>query len=278
MKKALLFGFLMLLTGLILWAMINSELLTPADELAASVDHENFSWFTCSGCGKLFMAEVTTMKGNCPYCQFQLMLVTEDRRLMGRSTDENDFIWFFSPACGKVFFAYETKEAGACPYCNEAIELAAPRIADLEGPASNRLATWSKAHFGKLLFGVLGLFAASVTGIYLLLERRIILSFEPVDGAVSEMTNIELSRRQVRKKKLTMGDGTEDDIVLRNPSLKDFHYVLSFVRVGGKTHAYLHHGLNKPIWVNKKPEYNPRLKNHDKIELADIMFEVHTQE
>lgn len=278
MKKALVFGCLVLVTWLALWMMINSELLTPTDDLAAGVDRENFSWFTCSGCGKLFMAEATTMKGSCPYCKFQLMLITEDKRLMGQSVDEDDFIWFFSPACGKIFFAYETNKIGSCPYCEEQIELSAPLVADLEGPASNRLVTWSKAHSGKLLFGVLIIFAASLTGIYFLLERQIVLSFEPVNRAGSEPANIELSRRQIRKKQITIGDGNDDDIELKIPSLKDFHYVLSFVRVGGKLHAYLHHGLNKPIRVNEKPEYNPRLKNHDKIELGDIMFEVHTRE
>jgi DNA-directed RNA polymerase subunit RPC12/RpoP len=279
MKKALFFGILMIAVGFILWRMIASEFFNPAEELAAGVNRENFSWFTCSSCGKLFMAEVTTLKGRCPYCNTQMMLVTEDRRVMGRSVDESEFIWFFSPQCGKVFFAYNTGNLGTCPYCGESIELTAPLIADLkEESAAADLRVWAKAHASGLLFGALAVLVVSLTCIYLLLERRVMLSLEPVGNAVSENARIELSKRQIRKKQLTLGNEEDSDVILSDPSMKGHRYVLSFVRVGGKMHAYLHHGSNKPIKVNQKPEYNPRLKDSDEVTLGDVVFKVHTRD
>jgi predicted component of type VI protein secretion system len=68
------------------------------------------------------------------------------------------------------------------------------------------------------------------------------------------------------------------DIVLEAPSLKDIYCILSFVRVGGKTHAYLRHRSNEPVWINDKPQYNAQLKDHDKVRIGDVVFEVHTRD
>lgn len=273
MKKAVVFGLLILVTGFFLWQMIIGVFFNPAEDLAAGIDKEDFDWFTCASCGRLFMAEVTTRKGYCPYCKFQMMLITEDKRVFGRGAGESEFIWFFSPQCGKVFFAFATEQPGACPYCAEPLDLAAPFVA-VAANGSNPL----RAYAGKLFWGSLGLFAISIAGIYILLENRTVLSLEPIEGAVSKETKIVLSKWQTRKKKLTLGGAPDDDIVLNEPSLKDVRCVLSFVRVGGKTHAYLSRGSNKPILVNEKPEYNPRLHNHDKIKLGDVVFEVNTRD
>ncbi|MBI4831579.1 MAG: hypothetical protein HY801_08505 [Candidatus Lindowbacteria bacterium] len=199
------------------------------------------------------MAEATTRKGSCPYCGFQMMLVTEDKKVVGAGADDADFIWFFSPACKKLFFAYQTHKMGKCPYCGEAIDLTAPAtIEHLKQPS--RIATLLKANFGKLLMAALGLFAVSIAGIYILLENRVILSLEPVEGALSEAARINLSRRLIKKKRLTLGGSTDDDIVVRDPSLKNTKCTFSFVRVGG------------------------RIKNHDKVRIGDTVFEVHAQE
>ena len=280
MIKAVVFGLLILLIGFVLWQLIVGEFFNPAEELAVAVNKENFDWFSCSSCGKLFMAEVTTRKGYCPYCKFQMMLVTEDKRVLAKSVNKSDFICFFSPKCGRVFFAYETKQMGICPYCAEPVDLTAPRTTVPEGPSSvpARLAAWTKANSGKLLLGSMGLFIVSVAVIYLLIENRTVLSLRSIEGAVSEEANIKLSKWQTRKKRLTLGDTEDDDIVLPEPSLKDIHYVLSFVRVGGKTHAYLSRSPDQPILINEKKQYNPRLHDHDIIKLGDVVFEVNTKD
>jgi len=90
--------------------------------------------------------------------------------------------------------------------------------------------------------------------------------------------NIDLSKWRARKKQLTLGDGENDDIILNHPSLKGVRGVLSFVRVGGKTRAYLSRSSHEPILINEKREYNPRLRDHDKIQLGDILFEVSTRD
>ena len=153
MKKSVVFGLLILVTGFFLWQMIIGVFFNPAENLSVGIDKEDFDWFTCASCGRLFMAEVTTRKGYCPYCKFQMMLVTEDRRVSGRSSDESKFIWFFSPRCGKVFFAFETERPGACPYCAEPLDLASPLVA-VAANGSNPL----RAHAGKLFWGSLGRF------------------------------------------------------------------------------------------------------------------------
>jgi len=107
----------MLVVGFLLWQLVAGEFFNPAEKLAVEADKENFDWFICSSCARLFMAEVTTRKGYCPYCKFQMMLVTEDKRVFGKSADESEFAWFFSPECGNVFFAYAIEEMGVCPYC-----------------------------------------------------------------------------------------------------------------------------------------------------------------
>lgn len=266
----------MLVIGFVLWQMIAGGFFEPAEKLAAQVDKENFTWLTCPSCGKLFMVEETTKRGYCPYCKFEMML-SEDKKVMGGSADEGEFIWFFSPNCGKLFFAFETKKMGKCPYCGEPISLTAPPTKDLEEDP-HHLVALVKNHAGKLLVGALVLFAGSIAGIYVLLENRVVLSLNPIEGALSEDAKIELSQRQVKKKKLTLSDSAAADIVLEAPSLKDIYCILSFVRVGGKTHAYLRHRSNEPVWVNDKPEYNAQLKDHDKVRIGDVVFEVHARD
>lgn len=277
MKKPVVFGLLILLIGFILWRMVDKELLNPSEGLSVQVDKENFEWFTCSSCRELFMAEATTRKGYCPYCDFQMMLVSETKRVFGNNADESGFIWFLSPNCGKLFLAYETGETGVCPYCNEAIALNVPPSIDLE-ESPTMLAAWTRAHAKGLLAGALGVFAFSMAGIFLLRERQIMLSLMPVDEADSHGRKIELSRHQARKKKLTLAGNGEADVVLESPSPNDIHFILSFVRVGKKTHSYLRHGSNKAVEINEKLEYNPRLKDHDKVTLGDIVYEVYTRE
>ena len=276
MKKAVVCGFLFLAIGFVLWQVIAGEFINPAEELSTRINKENFEWFKCPACGDLFMAEVTTRKGYCPYCQSQLMLVTEAKRVVGTSVDESQFFWFFSPECGNVFFACQTDKMGKCPYCGELLDLTAPEATDLEHPP--QLVAWTKFNFGKLLLGTFGIFAISVAGIYFLLERRTMLSFKPVEGPVPVTMKIELSKWMARKKKVTLGDTPDNDIVLKDPSLKDTNCVLSFVRVGGKLHAYLSQGSNKPVWINEKLQYNPRLHDQDKVKLGDVIFEVKARE
>lgn len=277
MKKAVVAGLLMLAIGFVLWKMIAGEFFNPTDNLAAKINKENFTWLICPNCGKVFMVEETTKRGYCPYCKFEMML-TEDKKVLGRSVDGGEFIWFFSPACGKVFFAFETKEMGNCPYCGEPISLTAPPTKDLE-EAPHPLVALTKTHSGKIILVALGLFIGSIAGIYVLLESRVVLSLNPIEGTLSEGAKIELSQRQAKKKKkLTLGDSASEDIVLKDPSLKDIHYILSFVRVGGKTHAYLRQRSNQPVWVNDKPQYNAHLKDHDKVRIGDVVFEVHTRD
>lgn len=278
MKKAVIFGLLILGIGFILWQIIVGEISTPVEDLGMKVNKENFDWFTCPSCGELFMAEATTRKGHCPYCGSQMMLVSEAKRVLGTSVDEDEFVCFLSPGCRKVFFAYETQEMGKCPYCGEALDLTAP-VTTVHGEESPpQLLAWTRSNFGALLTGIMGLFVASVAGIYIILQSRTILSLRPVEGAVSKKTKIELSKWKTRKKKITLGNKPNDDIILKDPSLKDVHCVLSFVRVGGKTHAYLSRSANQPIWVNEKPQYNPRLHDRDKVKLGDVIFEVSTRE
>ncbi|MBI5114924.1 FHA domain-containing protein [Candidatus Poribacteria bacterium] len=277
MKKAFVFGLLMLIIGFVLWRMIAGGFFDPSRKVVAGVSKENFSWFTCANCGKLFMAEATTRKGNCPYCGFQMMLVTEDKKVMGAGADDSDFVWFFSPACKKLFFAYQTHELGKCPYCGESIDLTAPATIDLQQPPP-RLISMLRANMGKLFLGVMGVLAASIAGIYIFLENRVIMSLEPIQGARSGKERIDLSKRLIKRKRLTLGASTNDDIVIRDPSLKGAQCSFSFVHVGGKTHAYLHGKSNQPISVNDKLQYNPQLKNHDKVRIGDIVFEVHAHE
>jgi DNA-directed RNA polymerase subunit RPC12/RpoP len=277
MKKAVVFGILMLATGFILWQLVEKEFVNPAEELVTKVDKENFKWFTCSGCGNLFMAEATTRKGYCPYCGLQTMLVTETKRVVGTSVDESEFVCFFSPECGKVFFAYETGEMGTCPYCGEAVSLVAPETIGPERRPPEVIA-WAEAHFGGLVAGISGLLVATFAVLYIVLQSRIILSLTPVAGPASERTKIDLSKWKTRKKKITVGDAPDSDIVLEDPSLKDTRCTLSFVRVGGTVHAYLSRSGNQPVWINEKPQYNPRLHNRDKVKLGDIIFEVKTRE
>jgi DNA-directed RNA polymerase subunit RPC12/RpoP len=273
-KKAVVAGLLVLAVGFLLWRMIVGESYRPSEQLVAGIDREHFDWFTCPSCNRLFMAEATTRKGYCPYCNFQLMLVTEDKKLVGTSVNEREFIWFFSPKCGRVFFAYETGEAGVCPYCRESIVLTAPPSTDLEEAPLPAVA-WLRDHSRWILAGSVGLFIASLAGIFVALERQIVLTLEPVEGTLWKEARIALSRRQTRGKKLVVGDTADADIVLKNLLPGDVHYELSFVRVGGKTHSYLHHGSNRPIYVNGQPQYNPRLKDHDKVRIGEAVFEVH---
>jgi len=275
--KAFVFGLLMLVVGFLLWQLVAGEFFNPAEKLAVEADKENFDWFICSSCARLFMAEVTTRKGYCPYCKFQMMLVTEDKRVFGKSADESEFAWFFSPECGNVFFAYAIEEMGVCPYCAEPLDLTVPRSSVAEDAGSVPL-RWVKANIGMLLLACVAVFAVSIAGIYVLLERRTVLSLRPIDGTVSEEVNIDLSKWRARKKQLTLGDGENDDIILNHPSLKGVRCVLSFVRVGGKTRAYLSRSSHEPILINEKCEYNPRLRDHDKIQLGDILFEVSTRD
>ncbi len=278
MKKAVVFGLLLVGICFILWHIIAGEISTPVEDLAMKVDKENFEWFTCPSCGELFFAEATTRKGSCPYCGSQMMLVSEVERVIGRSVDESKFVCFFSPKCKKVFFAYETQETGKCPYCAEVLELIAPVTAVHDEESDSLLLAWTESNFGAFLTGIMGLFVASVAGIYVIMQSRTILSLKPVEGVVSEKTKIELSKWKTRKKKITLGDNPDNDIILKDPSLKDVHCILSFVRVGGKTHAYLRRTTNQPIWINEKPEYNARLHDHDKVKLGEVIFEVSTKE
>lgn len=275
MKKAFIAGVLILAIGFVLWQMISKELARPTDEVAARIEKERMTWFTCSSCRRMFMAEETTKKGYCPYCSFETMLV-KDKKVVGKSVAQDGFVWFLSPNCGKLFLAYETKTTGKCPYCGEAIELTAPHTADLrvEPP---RIVALIQPHAGKLFVAAIALFLVSTAGIYVLLQSRVVLSLEPIEGAVSEEAGITLSRRQVKKKKLTLANSPDADIVVKDPALSNARCVLSFVRVGGKTHTYLRHTTNQPVWVNEKLQYNPQLKDNDKIRIGNIIFEVHTR-
>ena len=257
--------------------MVASEFVNPSDNLAIQKDKENFEWFACSDCGELFMAEATTRKGYCPYCNFQMMLGVEAKRVLAKSADKSEFAWFFSPACGNVFFANDTGRMGTCPYCDEAIDLTAPVSTDLDEPPT-KVAAWVRARAKGLLAGAAVVFVSSMAGFYILRERQLILSLTPIDKSASRDMKIELSRHQARKKKLTLGNGEGADVVLKNPSLKDLQFILSFVRVGGKTHSYLQHGRNQTIQVNEEEEYNPRLKDHDRVKLGDVLYEIYVRE
>jgi len=267
----------MLTVGFILWLMVAAEFSNPADTLAVRGDKENFEWFSCPTCGELFMAEATTKKGYCPYCRSQVILVTETKRVVGAGVDESKFAWFLSSKCGNVFFARETHEMGACPYCNEPIELNVPVSTDLEQPLPPFI-VWTKTHGKGLLATTLAVFAISMTGLYLLRERQIMLALCPIDETVSNNTKIELTRHQLKKKKVTISDKEGSDIVVKDPALKDLQLIMSFVRVGRRTHSYLHQKSNLAIQVNNKPEYNPRLKDHDKVQLGNVVFEVFARE
>jgi DNA-directed RNA polymerase subunit RPC12/RpoP len=274
-KKAVVFGLLMLAVTCVFWLTIAREFFNPAEEIKVAADKENLTWFMCSDCRQIFMAEETTKKGYCAYCGSTMMLTTEDKRAFSRSANEEKFGWFFSPSCGKLFFAYETRDVGNCPHCGELIDLTlSPEAPPEEAPPV--LVATVKTHAGKLLAAAIGLFVVSVSGIYILLQKQVVLTLQPVEGTPSEETRIKLSRKQTKKKKLTLGNSTDDDILLKDASLDDIHYLFSFVRVGGKTYAYLSRGSNKPILVNDKPEYNPKLKDHDKVKIGDRVFEVHT--
>ena len=267
----------MLVVGFFLWRMVAAEFSDPSDTLAVRGDKENFEWFSCSHCSELFMAEATTKKGHCPYCQTQMMLETESKRVFGQGADESEFVWYFSAECGNVFFALDTQGMGTCPYCSEPIELTAPVSTDLEQSPPQVIA-WARTHARGLFATMLGVFAISMTGYYILREKQVMLSLRPVDEAVSNEMKIELTRHQLRKKELTLAGKEGADIVLRNPALRDLQLILSFVRVGGKTHSYLHPRSNRAIQVNEKPVFNPRLKDHDKVQLGDIVFEVYARE
>ena len=277
MKKAVIFGLLILAVGFFLWRMIASEFSSPSVNLAVQRNTESFEWFLCSSCDKVFMAEATTKKGHCPYCQIQMMLVTESKRISGKASDESEFVWFFSPECGNIFLADDTQQMGVCPYCNEPIELIAPVSTDLQEPPPQLIA-WVSAYATVLFVVALGVFSVSITGYYVLRERQVMLSLNPIDTAVASDSTIELSRHQIRKKELTISGKEDADIVLKNPALRDLQLILSFVRVGGRTHSYLHQKSNRAIQVNDKPEYNPRLKDHDKVRLGDVVFEVYARE
>jgi DNA-directed RNA polymerase subunit RPC12/RpoP len=257
--------------------MVAAEFSKPSDDLAVQRDTENFEWFLCSNCNKVFMAEATTKKGHCPYCQYQMMLETESKRISGKGSDESEFICFFSPECGNIFFANDTQQMGTCPYCREPIDLTAPVSTDLEQPPPKLLA-WVGNHAKGLFAIALGVFAVSMTGFYFLRERQVMLSLSPIDTAASEDSTIELSRHHLRKKELFLSGKEDADIVLKNPALRDLQLILSFVRVGGKTHSYLHQKSNHAIQVNDRPEFNPRLKDHDKVQLGDVVFEVYARE
>ncbi|RJP26415.1 MAG: hypothetical protein C4520_00610 [Candidatus Abyssobacteria bacterium SURF_5] len=272
-KKGIIAGLLLLGTGIFFWTMIAGEIFNPAEKVAVKVDKENFDWFTCPSCSTLFVAEATAKQGMCPYCGFPMMLGIEQKRVLGTSVDESQFVSFFSPACNRVFFAYHTGEIGKCPYCGEPIALIVPEtIEPEESPPA--LVAFVKANFRFLVLAIGLVIGTSVAGAYLLLQRRVILSLEPIAGTVAEEAKIELSKRQVKKKLLTLGPSPTADINIKHPSL-DFNCTLSFVRVGGNMHAYLRRDSNLPIWVNDKPEYNAQLKDHDKVKLGDIIFEVH---
>jgi DNA-directed RNA polymerase subunit RPC12/RpoP len=277
LKKPIIFGLLMLAVVFFLWRVVATQFSDPSDTLAVRGDKENLEWFSCSNCSELFMAEATTKKGHCPYCQFQMMLETESKRVLGKGVDESEFVWFLSDECGNVFFAHETQKMGSCPYCKEPIELTTPISTDLE-QSPPQAVTWARVHGKELLAIALGVFAISMTGFYILRERQIMLSLSPIDETLSSEMKIELTRHQLRKKELTLAGNEGADIVLRNPALRDLQLILSFVRVGGKTHSYLHPRSNLTLQVNEKPVYNPRLKDHDKVQLGDIVFEVFARE
>ncbi len=277
--KAVILGALMLLVGFLLWRLIAAELVNPAKELAVAVDKEDFAWFACSSCGKTFMGQATTRKGYCPYCKFQMMLATEDKRVLGEGTNDQDYAWFFSRECGNLFFARDTGRMGVCPYCAEPLDLTAPKTTvamDSSRPA--RVVAWTRANFRGLLAGALAIFVVSVGAIYFLIETRTILSLRPVEGAVSQGAGIEFSRWQSRKKTITIGNAQNNDVVLTEPSLGGVRYVVSFVRVGGKTRAYLSRSQNRPITINEESQYNPRLQDHDKVRLGNAVFEVSTRD
>ncbi|RJP64436.1 MAG: hypothetical protein C4532_19280 [Candidatus Abyssobacteria bacterium SURF_17] len=273
MKKAFVAGLLILAIGFVLWQLITRELSHPTDQMAVRIDKERMIWFACPSCNKMFMAEETTKKGYCPYCSFETILVG-DKKVLGKSSEGSGFVWFFSPNCGKFFLAYETKQAGKCPYCGEVIDLTAPPTTDLQTEPAPVVAL-IQPHAKKLLAAAIALFIISIAGIYVLLESRVVLSLKPIAGAASEEASIALSRRQVKKKKLTLGNAPDADIVVNDPALSNARCVLSFVRVGGKTHAYLRYTTNQPVWVNEKFQYNPHLKDHDKVKIGNIIFEVH---
>jgi DNA-directed RNA polymerase subunit RPC12/RpoP len=274
LKKGLVFGFLLLITGFFLWRLVAGGFSNPVTDVAATVAKENFAWFTCPSCSMLFMAEETTRKGQCPYCGSTMMLGIEAKRIIGTSVDESQFSSFLSPACNKLFFAYQTNEVGRCPYCGEPIELTGRPTIDLQESPPGPL-IFAKAHMGILLMTLIALFGVSLAGVYVVRGNRVILSLVQMEEAQAKGRKIELSRRKIKKKQLTLGPSTSDDISIDHPSLKDFHCILSFVRVGGNTHAYLRRSSNLPIVVNGKPQYNAQLKDHDKIRLGDILFEVH---
>jgi DNA-directed RNA polymerase subunit RPC12/RpoP len=277
LKKALVLAFLMLLMGFALWRLVAGELSSPAEDIAKVMDEENFAWFDCSSCGNLFMAEATTRKGYCPYCKFQMMLVTEDKRVMGKRAGGDDFKWFFSHECGNIFFAHASERVGSCPYCAEPVDLSiteTPVVANA-GSVPLQLAAWTRAHSGKLVLGAFALIAVSIAGICLVIENRIVLSLNPIEGAVSQVARIELSKRQAKKKKLTMGSLQGDDIFLAETLLHGARYVFSFVQVGGKIRAYLSRSQeDQPVLINEETQFNPRLRNHDRIKLGDVVFEV----
>jgi DNA-directed RNA polymerase subunit RPC12/RpoP len=274
MKKGLIFGLLLLLIGFLFWVMVISQLSNPVQDIAVKMDKENFEWFTCPSCAKLFMAEATAKKGSCPYCGFTMMLGVEQKRVLATSVDKSQFASFLCPACNKLFFAYKTGETGRCPYCGEPILLAAPATVSPEDTLPAAL-VFVKDYGGMIFLAMIVLGVLAAVGIYLMLQNRVILSLEPVGGALRDKQKIELLKRQIKKKHLTLGASASDDIKINHPSLKNFKCTLSFVRVGGNTHAYLKRDVNEPIWVNNKPEYNVQLKNRDKIKLGDIVFEVH---
>lgn len=274
MKKGLIFGLLLLLIGFLFWAMVISQLTNPVEDVAAKMDKENFEWFTCPSCSKLFMAEATAKKGSCPYCGFTMMLGVEQKRVLATSVDKSQFASFLCPACNKLFFAYQTGETGNCPYCGEPILLAAPATVSPENALPAPVA-FVKDYGGAILLAVVVLLALASAAIYLILQNRVILSLDPVGGALPDKQKIELLKRQIKKKHLSLGASASDDIKINHPSLKNFKCTLSFVRVGGNTHTYLKRDVNEPILVNDKPEYSVQLKDRDRIKLGDIVFEVH---
>ena len=201
--------------------------------------------------------------------------------LTASSAGAEEFEWFFSHKCGNIFFAHASERMGACPYCAEAVDLTITETPVVAGAGSVplQLAAWTRAHSGKLILGILALCAVSIAGICLALENRIVLSLNPIEGAVSQVAKIELSKRQARKKKLTMGSLQSDDIFLAETMLHGARYVFSFVQVGGKIRAYLSRSQeDQPVLINEETQFNPRLRNHDKIKLGDVMFEVSTRD
>jgi DNA-directed RNA polymerase subunit RPC12/RpoP len=174
--------------------MIATEFANPADELAVQRDTENFVWFVCSNCGQVFMAEATTKKGYCPYCQYEMMLETESKRIPAKGSDESEFVWFFSPKCGNFFLADDTHQMGVCPYCGEPIDLTAPVSTDLE-ESPPPLVAWVRAHADVLFALAVGIFVVSITGFYLLRERQVMLSLNPIDAAAATDTTPTQEKR-----------------------------------------------------------------------------------